>query len=399
VSASPPFVQFGRFRLFKSLKKGGMARVHLALDPDEAAAGVDRLYAVKTLLPEFVNERAYREMFATEGKVGRRLEHPHIVRTWEAGVQDGNPYIAMELIFGQDVSTILRRLRRTNEVMPLPLAVGLARDVCAGLAHAHGVHDEHGQPLEIVNRDVSPGNVMVSWSGEVKLIDFGIAQTTFDVRTQIGTIKGKLSYMSPEQVRGLPVDARSDVFAVGTMLYELATGVQVFHDEGDFATMERVRRAEFEPPSAHNPQVDPELDAIITRALSREVGARPSSRELHRMLGGWLTARGLTVGAAEVSGFVHALFGAEYATVNAEVERARREALGLVSDLEPSPRQVDDTPARKTPAPPETLGTPRAPATQAPAGRVATPWRGIVLLALAALALGAAVGGLVWWLR
>jgi serine/threonine protein kinase len=399
VSAAPPFVEFGRFRLFKSLKKGGMARVHLALDPDEAAAGVDRLYAVKTLLPEFVNERAYREMFATEGKVGRRLEHPHIVRTWEAGVQDGNPYIAMELIFGQDVSTILRRLRRTTEVMPLPLAVGIARDVCAGLAHAHGVHDEHGQPLEIVNRDVSPGNVMVSWSGEVKLIDFGIAQTTFDVRTQIGTIKGKLSYMSPEQVRGLPVDARSDVFAVGTMLYELATGVQVFHDEGDFATMERVRRAEFEPPSAHNPQVDPELDAIITRALSREVGARPSSRELHRMLGGWLTARGLTVGASEVSGFVHALFGAEFATVNAEVERSRREALGLTSTLEPAPRTTVDAPVRSGPALSETPRVPRADGAPVARARPESPGRRLALRTLAALGLGAATGALIWSLR
>jgi hypothetical protein len=259
------------------------------------------------------------------------------VRTFDAGVHEGTAYIAMELIAGQDVASVLKRLRRDGERLPLPLAVAVARDVCAGLDYAHGLRDEQGQPLEIVNRDVSPGNVMMSWAGEVKLIDFGIAQTTIDVRAQIGTIKGKLNYMSPEQIRGLPVDPRSDVFAVGVMLYELATGVQVFRDDGDFATMERVRRAEFDLPSTHNAKVDAELDAIVSRALAREVEDRPTSRALHRLLSGWLTSRGFDVGAPELGGFVRALFGAEADAARRELEVASGAAGGLQARATPTP--------------------------------------------------------------
>jgi serine/threonine protein kinase len=333
----PSFVQFGRYRLFKPLKKGGMARVHVALDAAEAAGGNGQLYAVKTLLPELAGDKGFREMFTTEGKVGLRLRHPNIVRTFDAGVHEGTAYIAMELIAGQDVASVLKRLRRDGERLPLPLAVAVARDVCAGLDYAHGLRDEQGQPLEIVNRDVSPGNVMMSWAGEVKLIDFGIAQTTIDVRAQIGTIKGKLNYMSPEQIRGLPVDPRSDVFAVGVMLYELATGVQVFRDDGDFATMERVRRAEFDLPSTHNAKVDAELDAIVSRALAREVEDRPTSRALHRLLSGWLTSRGFDVGAPELGGFVRALFGAEADAARRELEVASGAAGGLQARATPTP--------------------------------------------------------------
>lgn len=337
MTTQPRFVQFGRYRLFKALKKGGMARVHVALDPLEAAGGVGQLYAVKTLLPELAGDKGFREMFTTEGKVGLRLRHPNIVRTFDAGVHEGTAFIAMELIEGQDVASVLKRLRREGERLPLPLAVAITRDVCAGLDYAHGLRDEEGQPLEIVNRDVSPGNVMLSWAGEVKLIDFGIAQTTMDVRAQIGTIKGKLNYMSPEQIRGLPVDPRSDVFAVGAMLYELATGVQVFRDDGDFATMERVRRAEFDLPSTHNAKVDAELDAIVVRALAREVEDRPTSRALHRLLSGWLTSRGFDVGVPELGGFVRALFGAEADAARRELEAASAAAGGLSPGATPTP--------------------------------------------------------------
>ena len=317
-------VHVGRFLLFKTLKKGGMARVFLAVDPADPL----RLLAVKTLLPELVKDRVYREMFTTEGKVGLRLQHPYIVRTVEAGADQGTAFIAMDLIVGHDLSALIRRLRRQGEVMPLPLAVGLARDVAAGLCYAHELLDEHGQPLNIVNRDVSPGNIMIGFDGLVKLIDFGIAQTTIDVKNQIGTIKGKLSYMSPEQVRGLPVDGRSDVFSLGTVLYEMLTGVHVFHDEGDFATMERVRRAECPPPSAHNPAVDAELDDILQRAMARELSMRfPTSRELWRALKEYLVGRALTPTQADVAAYLRTVFGAEVDQVTREIEVARETAL------------------------------------------------------------------------
>jgi serine/threonine protein kinase len=324
MSARAP-VQVGRYLLFKSLKKGGMARVFLGYD----RADPERLVAVKTLLPALGKKKLFQQMFKSEGKVGLRLEHPNIVRTLEAGTHGETPFIAMEFIFGYDLSTILRRMRKQAQVLPLPLACGIARDIAFGLAYAHELIDEHGRPLDIVNRDVSPGNVMLSFEGVVKLIDFGIAQTTIDVKSQIGSIKGKISYMSPEQVRGLPVDNRSDIFSLGTVLYEMLTGVHVFHDEGDFATMERVRRAEAPPPSQHNASVDARLDAIVGRAMARERLERyASAREVGETLDQYLRDRGESPDRHDVQRFLRAEFGEQITKLHDELEAARRETLG-----------------------------------------------------------------------
>lgn len=392
-------VSIGRFRLFKTLKKGGMARVYVGVDAERPI----QLLAVKTLLPELAKERLYREMFATEGKVGQRLDHPNIVRTVEAGVDQGTAYIAMELILGHDLSTLIRRLRRQGEVMPLPLAVGLARDVAAGLCHAHELTDEHGQPLDIVNRDVSPGNIMLGFDGVVKLIDFGIAQTTIDVKNQIGTIKGKLSYMSPEQVRGLPVDARSDVFSLGTVLYEMLTGVHVFHDEGDFATMERVRRAECAPASSHNPAVDAELDDILRRAMARDLPQRfHTSRELWRALKTYLAERGLSATPDDVAAYLRTVFGAEIDTLRRDVCDARDRALcgELDAPTSGAPALAGGRPdGVALPAPGDAL-VPPAPA-EASVAKAADPRtrRAVYLLWAAAIAVGFALAFATTWLQ
>jgi serine/threonine protein kinase len=342
MTARPP-VPVGRYQLFKSLKKGGMARVFLGLDPDRP----DQLVAVKTLLPKLARQKLHREMFTSEGKVGLRLQHPNIVRTLDHGVSDGTAFIAMEFIFGFDLSTVLRRLRKEGRRIPIPLAVGLARAVAGALAYAHELTDEFAQPLDIVNRDVSPGNIMIGFDGRVKLIDFGIAQTTIDVKSQIGSIKGKISYMAPEQVRGLPVDARADLFSLGTVLYEMLTGVQVFHDEGDFATMERVRRAEAQPPSTHNPEVGAELDRICARAMTREVVDRyPSARDILGDLERWLEGRDDATRPEAMAEFLRSLFDRQIEEMRAEIEAARKVATG-----EPLPEESTDAPsgARRPP--------------------------------------------------
>ncbi len=317
--------RLGRYVLFKSLKKGGMARVFLAIDPERPEA----LLAIKTLLPELRKQRTYREMFDAEGKVAVRLRHPHIVRTVEHGTERGGPFIAMDFIFGFDVSTALRQLRKEGRHMPAPLAAALARDVASALHYAHGLVDEFDRPLEIVNRDVSPGNIMIGFDGHIRLIDFGIAQTTIDVKSQIGSIKGKISYMAPEQVRGLPVDHRVDIFGLGTVLYEMLTGVQPFHDEGDFATMERVRRAEFEPASAINPAVDAELDAILSRAMARDAEDRyPYAGDMQADLEAWLAARGEDVQPEAFAELMRGLFAQRIDDMTADIDKARRQALG-----------------------------------------------------------------------
>jgi len=330
--------RLGRYILFKSLKKGGMARVFLAIDPDRP----DELLAIKTLLPKLRKDRMYREMFVSEGKVGLRLQHPNIVRTIESGTDRGGPFIAMEFIFGFDVSTVMRQLRKESRDMPVPLAVALARDVAAGLDYAHALTDEHERPLEIVNRDVSPGNIMVGFDGRIQLIDFGIAQTTIDVKSQIGSIKGKISYMAPEQVRGLPVDHRVDLFGLGTTLYEMLTGVQPFHAEGDFATMEKVRRAEADPPSSINKAVDADLDGIIARAMAREAHDRHfSAGLLSADLDRWLTERGEVVDATVFEGFMRSLFEKRIEEMNTDISNARSRALGDPSSIPPGPVSME----------------------------------------------------------
>jgi serine/threonine protein kinase len=384
-------VRVGRFLLFKSLKKGGMARVFLGLDP----AAPERLVAVKTLLPKLAQDRLYREMFATEGKVGVRLVHPHIVRTLEHGADGGTAFIAMDFICGYDLAAVLRRLRKQGRPMPLPLALGVARDVCDALSYAHELTDELGQPLDIVNRDVSPGNIMVAFDGQVQLIDFGIAQTTMDVRSQIGSIKGKISYMSPEQVRGLPVDQRSDVFAVATVLYEMLTGVHVFHAEGDFATMEKVRRAEAPPPSSHNPAIDAELDAIVARAMSREMADRhPRARDLLADLRGYMARHGMEVTAPDVARFMSSLFGSQITELTEEIEKSRVDALRF-DGRDTTPGAPVEPPMLGTnpDEPPKPPPPPVAPPPVAEAAPRRVPWA-IVAAAAAALAVGA-----LFWLR
>ena len=320
--------EVGRFRLFKSLKKGGMARVYLAVDLDEP----DVLYAVKTLLPDLGQRRVFREMFASEGKVGLRLDHPNIVRTVDFSDEDELAFIAMEFIFGFDLSTVLRRLRKAGDTMPLPLALHVGREMLRGLRYAHELLDEFGQPLNIVNRDVSPGNIMLGFDGTVKLIDFGIAQTTIDVRSQIGTIKGKISYMSPEQVRGLPVDQRSDVFSAVTVLYQMMTGLHVFHDEGDFATMERVRRAQADPPSMHASGIEPELDAIILKAMARDTADRyPSARAVIEDLEVYMTTHGVSVADNDVEAFMRDVCGSDIDRLDGQINDAKRAALSALS--------------------------------------------------------------------
>ncbi len=326
--------RIGRYILFKSLKKGGMARVFLAVDPEAP----DELLAIKTLLPELRKQRSYREMFEAEGKVAVRLQHPHIVRTVEHGDGRGGPFIAMDFIFGFDVSTALRALRKQGQSMPVPLAVALARDVASALHYAHALVDEFDRPLEIVNRDVSPGNIMIGFDGRIRLIDFGIAQTTIDVKSQIGSIKGKISYMAPEQVRGLPVDHRVDIFGLGTVLYEMLTGVQPFHDEGDFATMERVRRAEFEPASSINPAVDAGLDGIIARSMARDAEDRyPYAGDMQDALQQWLVERGEAVRGEDFAELMRGLFAQRISDMHADISKARAQALGGGATLASTP--------------------------------------------------------------
>ncbi len=351
-----------------------MARVFLGLDPKSPT----RLLAIKTLLPKLAGKTLYREMFESEGKVGQQLVHPNIVETVSHGDYNATPYIAMGFIFGLDLSTVLRHLRQSGAVLPIRLAVSLARDVADALAYAHGLCDEAGRSLEIVNRDVSPGNVMIAFDGKVKLIDFGIAQTTIDVKSQIGSIKGKISYMAPEQVRGLPVDHRADIFSLGTVLYEALTGVHVFQGDGDFDTMEKARRAEAPPPSTHNRDIDPGLDRLVQRAMAREARDRyPTADQLLEDLDGWLAHRGGRVEGALWRDFLATEFGARIKKMGADIEQARAQALSKPVEMPPADVPFTFEEVVESEAPPEASERPG--------------WVVPALVALSAAGVGAAI--------
>jgi serine/threonine protein kinase len=237
--------------------------------------GFEKIIAIKRILPSMAEDGDFIEMFIDEAKIAGQLSHANICQIFELGKIGDSHFIAMEWIWGKDLLQISNRFRKLKQTMPIPLACYVAAKVCEGLDYAHRKRDAQGRPLQIIHRDVSPQNVLVSYEGEVKLIDFGIAKAAVrSSRTQHGILKGKFGYMSPEQVRGLPLDRRSDLFAIGTLLWECLAGERLFAGDSDFATLEKVRAGQAIPPSRKNPNVPPELDRIVLKALATEVADR-----------------------------------------------------------------------------------------------------------------------------
>ena len=273
---------FGRYELLDRVSAGGMAEVFRARD---TARGT--VVALKRILPQIAADEEFIAMFEDEARIVSTLEHPHIARTLDFGHVKSEYFIAFEFVDGKD----LRRLydRSVKEQTPAPLEVLLyvfAR-IGEGLSYAHSRKDpESGQPTSLVHRDVSPQNIVISYTGDVKLIDFGIAKAANKVtRTQAGTIKGKFGYMSPEQVRGVEIDHRTDIFALGICMWELFTRQRLFAAENELLVLDRIRNMTVVAPSSFNPDVTPELDRIILKALAKDPNERyRATKDLYRDL-------------------------------------------------------------------------------------------------------------------
>lgn len=300
--------EFGPYLLFGLIARGGMAEVYRARRAD----GRHGMLAIKVMRPQLAREARFVEMFVREGRLAMLFNHPTVVRTLDVGEAAGRYFICMEYIPGKDLTQVLRRCQETGQRLPVPHAMAIAASICEGLDYAHTLADAEGRPLNVVNRDVSPSNVRVAFDGRIKLIDFGIAQAMLKVSSEIGVLKGKFSYMSPEQIRGLPVDARTDVFSTGIILHEMLTTEKLFRGDNEFALMEKVRQAEVLPPSRFNRRVSPELDAVCLRALARDLEQRyPSAAALRADLLGLLGAYRYQPG--ELEEFMGALFRADVA--------------------------------------------------------------------------------------
>ena len=262
-------IPFGKYLLLDRISVGGMAEVFKA--KSYGVEGFEKVIAIKRILPSMGEDRDFIKMFIDEAKIAGQLAHANICQIFELGRIDGAHFIAMEFIWGKDLLQIQNRLRKLKQAMTPAMACFVVAKACEGLDYAHRKRDPLGRPLEIVHRDCSPQNVLVSYEGEVKIIDFGIAKAASrSSRTMHGVLKGKFGYMSPEQVRGLPLDRRSDVFALGTILYECLVGDRLFQGDTDFATLEKVRNVEIVPPRQANPSIPEEVERIMMKALARD---------------------------------------------------------------------------------------------------------------------------------
>ena len=262
--------RFGPYELVDRVAIGGMAEVFKA--KRAGVEGFEKIVALKRILPHLSDNKEFLDMFVDEAKMVAGLNHPNIAQIFDLGRIEKSYYIAMEYVHGHDLRTIMKRAREKGLRMPLDLSLRVVSQVCAALEYAHRKKDERGRPMEIVHRDVSPQNILISFEGDVKLVDFGIAKaSTKASNTDRGALRGKLLYMSPEQAWGRPIDRRSDVFSLGIVLYEMVTETKPFIGAGtELTILELVRQCVITPAREINPRVPEALDRVIMKALARD---------------------------------------------------------------------------------------------------------------------------------
>ncbi len=301
--------RLGKYEILKHLATGGMAQLFLARTSD--IPGFQKIVAIKRILPKLATEREFIEMFLDEARIAATLQHANIVQMYDVAMLDGSYFISMEYVHGQDVRSILKKLFVRKERMPFGPAIGIVMGVAAGLHYAHEKTGLDGLPLEIVHRDVTPQNVMVTYEGEVKLLDFGVARASNKVnQTRVGFLKGKVAYMSPEQGRGEPIDRGTDIFALGIMLYELTVGRKLFKAKSDFEILKLIVEGEVTPPSSLVPEYPPELEAVVLKALSKKREDRyQTARDVEDALDEVSRTLALSSSRREMSRFMERLFG------------------------------------------------------------------------------------------
>jgi len=332
VAASGPD-RFGQYEILERIASGGMAELYKA--KRTGVEGFHKIVAIKKILPHLADDDAFVTMFADEAKLAAQLNHPNIIHIYDLGkIQAGGYFIAMEYVDGRDLRGIETSSRDLGVPFPVPLAVYVASKVASALDYAHRRRDAESNDLNIVHRDVSPQNILISYEGDIKLCDFGIAKAASKAsRTQSGALKGKIQYMSPEQAWGKPIDRRSDLFSLGVVLHELLTGQRLFTGDTDINVLEKVRSADVAPPSKSNPEVPQNLDAVVMKALAREPDDRyTNASDLLRDLDSVLYSYTPAPGSADVAIYLHRLQAEEAAVADAKA----REAAHAAQEPEPA---------------------------------------------------------------
>ena len=285
--------------------------------------GFAKIIAIKRILPHLAEDEHFVGMFIAEAKMAVQLNHANICQIYDLGRIGADHYIAMEYISGKDLLSLHNYFRRTKTHMPVHLAAYIGGRVAEGLDYAHRKRTPDGHPMAIVHRDISPQNVLISYDGAVKLIDFGIAKARARniEKTEAGVLKGKFGYMSPEQVQGREVDHRADIFALGTVIHEMLTNARLFMGDSDFATLEMIRDARVDPPSRSNPDVPEELDRIVLKALERDRDHRYSQAgEMANALSRFMQTSGYPYSGKDLSDWMRTQFESDI-----EKERQKHE--------------------------------------------------------------------------
>ncbi|KFE60150.1 serine/threonine-protein kinase [Hyalangium minutum] len=343
----------GRYHLLARIAVGGMAEIWLARQA--GLKGFEKFVVIKRILDGLGTDPEFVAMFLDEARIAAQLNHPHIVQIFDLGEEAGAFFIAMEYLPGENLAAIARTGARQSQPLPIPLAVRVIADAAEGLAYAHTKTGPDGKLLGIVHRDVSPQNILVTYDGVVKVVDFGIAKAaTRESQTMVGQVKGKTAYMSPEQAKGQSLDARSDIFALGILLFELVTRSRLFQFSDPLEAL-RVVASDDPIPLAHerNPEVPATLGLIIARALARDPDQRYSTgRQFQYALEEWLRSQPEVPGAAELAAYMHERFGARIqerakmleAARNGEVSSTgiRRAVSSNTGDSMPGRAQVDE---------------------------------------------------------
>ena len=380
--------QFGKYVLTERIGAGGMAEIFRA-----TAFGVEgftKQVCIKRILPTLTSDETFIRMFVDEAKIAVNLHHANIVQVFDLGRIGEHYFIAMELVAGRDLLAIINRCRKLRRRLPAPLVLQIIAEVCRGLDYAHRCKVE-GRPAGIIHRDVSPSNILVSWEGDVKVADFGIAKAAHkEQKTATGTLKGKYGYMSPEQVQGQPIDHRSDIFAAGVLLWESLVARRLFKGETDLETLEMVRAARVpQLPSQLNKAIPQRVDGIVKRALALHPQDRyQTAAEMAGDLADALYEMGQRADAGRLAAFMKEIFAREIA------DEERRERDRSSPSLPALPPQMGPP----TPTGPATrLDLPPGASPQPPARRGLSPLA-LGVIGSGLIILAGAVVVLVYWL-
>ena len=299
----------GRYRVVDEIGVGGMASVHLARM--DGPGGFQKWVAIKRIHPHLVEDESFVNMFLDEARIAARISHPNVATVFELGKHENTYWIAMEYLHGEPLREVMRRTEELTQPMAPEIACRVIADAAEGLHAAHELLGKNGEKLGLVHRDVSPHNLFVTYDGSTKVVDFGIAKFSSRMaNTRAGTLKGKLAYMSPEQVAGEPIDRRSDVFALGVVLWELTSGQRLFRMDNDLDTLAKVQECNVPRPSTIVRGYPIDLEKIVMKALAKTKNERyRTARELSRALQSLLMRRGLFMGSDEISAYMQSVFG------------------------------------------------------------------------------------------